>query len=40
MAGEPMPPAQLLGLGASFMFLQNPNDLLFHETALAHRRPL
>jgi hypothetical protein len=39
MAREPMPPAQLLGLGASFMFLQNPNDLLFHET-LAHRRSL
>jgi hypothetical protein len=30
-----MPSAQLLGFGPSLVFLQNPNDLLFRETALA-----
>src|SRR6185436_10185122 len=35
---DPMPPAQLLSLGPCFVLLQNPNDLLFRETALAHRR--
>jgi hypothetical protein len=33
-----MSPAQLLRLGPRFVFLQNPNDLLFRETALADRR--
>src|SRR4029077_16051211 len=35
---DPMPPAQLLSLAPCFGLLQNPNDLLFRETALAHRR--
>jgi hypothetical protein len=30
-----MPPAQLLGLGPCFVFLQNPNDLFFCKTAFA-----
>src|SRR5579875_3814621 len=37
-AADPVPPAQVPGLGPTLVLLQNPNKLPFRKTALAHRR--